>query len=138
MAQEYLAPKFSLVSKRMSELPFVSSIGASTWLTIITSPIAYPFRIIQAKMTFTDEARNLVQHSWFTSRNASVSTTTYPSGDNLFGKEMTIAYFIGKAIEKVVNCNIEITDVPSYIKMCTRNLNPYTYLINCTLTIVEM
>lgn len=138
MIEQYVAPKFTLISKRIAELPFVGTIGAATWLTILTSPISYPFRIVQAKMTFTHEARNLVQYSWLISKNAGTSVTGYPSGDNIFAKETPTAYFIGNAIEKVINCNAEVPDKSTIIKLCTHNLNPYAYYINCTLMVQEM
>jgi hypothetical protein len=136
--EPYIAPRLILPNKRLVELPFSATIPAGSWLTILTSIMPYKFRIMKAKMVFGEEANNLVQHSWFISHNTSVSITGYPSGDNIFAREMTLPYFIGKGIERVVNCNIEIDDLRTCVKLCTYNLNAYPYIINCMLTIQEM
>lgn len=134
----YIAPKFTLVDKRMVEIPFVSTIGAGVHLTLLSSRIPYTFRIIQAKMIFTDDAANLVRHQWLTSSNASISTTGVPSGDNILTIESPTAYFIGRNVIRVINANIKITEINKYLKLYTFNGNAYAYNINCSMIIQEL
>jgi len=138
MAQKYVAPKFELLTKRTVEIPFTSIINTLTHLTLVSGMIPYPFRILQCKMIFTDDANNLVQHAWLTSGNISVSTTGLPSGDNIFGVESPTAVFIGKGIIRRVNTNIEFISPRLYIKLYTYNGLGYAYRINCSIIIQEL
>jgi len=134
----YKAPKFELFTKKVVEIQFTGSIGVGAYLTLVSSLITFPFRILQLKMIFGEEANNLVQHGWFLSGNSGVSVTGVPSGDNIASKESPNPFFIGKNILRVININIEVKEGRQYIKLYTYNANSYVYNINCSIVIQEL
>ena len=139
MAFRYRAPKFELSDKRQVELNFEGLVGAGAWLTFVPCPrIPYPFRVVLAKMVFTNEANNLVRVYWLTSTDDNPSTTGIPTGDNIFRKENPIQYFVGKAIIKRINANVEIPERNMFIKCHINNTLPYAYRVNNSLVIQEL
>lgn len=137
----YVAPKFELKAKRVAELSFRGTVAAgvpTSYLAIVSGRITYPFRIIQAKMIFTDEANNWIEHRWYTSTNLNLPTTDFPSDDNIFGRESPSSGFIGKAIIRIVNTSVEYPEGDVFIKLGTRNTGPYAYAVNCSITIEEI
>lgn len=139
------APKFSMVSKRQVEIPFIASIPAGAGvpfipanLTLIVGPFSYKFRVVNAKMVFTGEAMNLVRHYWLVSGNRSISATGIPSGDNIFSREAPASYFIGKGIVRNVSCNYVVDEAMQYIKLHTVNGLVNAYDINCSITVEEL
>ncbi|NVM22650.1 MAG: hypothetical protein HWN68_12835 [Desulfobacterales bacterium] len=138
MVERYTAPKFDLLDKRLVELNFEGLVGAGAHLTLPIPSISYPFRILQAKMVFTNEANNLVRVYWLTSTDNNPSTVAVPTGDNIFGKENPTQYFVGKAIIKRVNANVIIPDRNIFIKCHINNTLAYAYRVNNSLIIQEI
>lgn len=138
MSRVFKAPKLDLKSKRVAEIPFRGTLLAGAMVSLNTSLITYPFRVTRVKMIFTDEANNLVIHSWHVRRSAFISTTAGPLGDNLFSREAPTATFTGRAIIRVAECNIEYPEGMRVITLYTNNTSPYAYDFNCAVTIEEM
>ena len=134
----YKAPKFEMKPRRVAEIPFRATILAGVFNTLHSGLISYPFRITQVKMIFTDDANNWIRHGWYTNRSRAQSATGPPSGLNIFGRESPVADFIGKAIIRVVPCNIEYPDGMQYIHFYTDNSGPYAYERNASCTIEAM
>lgn len=138
MTFRYVAPKFNIDDKRQVELNFEGLVGAGAHLTLVTSKISYPFRVVLAKMIFTNEANNLVRVYWLIAGDGSTSTTSIAGGDNIFGRENPTQYFVGKAIIKRVNANVKVEERDRYIKCHIYNTLPYAYTVNNSLTIQEL
>lgn len=134
----FKVPEFKLVSKRVSEIPFSGSIGTLTWLTLLSTKIPYPFRVVQAKMIFPDAANSLVRHYWHVSPTPVSSTTQELLIENIFGRESPNPFFIGKAVIKTVNCSVEYPAGNLYLILHTYNGLPIAYIINCSIVIQEM
>lgn len=137
-ARRFVVPKLELKVRRVAELTFRGTIAAGAWLTIVSGKITYPFSIVQAKMIFTDEANNWIEHRWYTSTNTNAPTTDFPADDNIFGRESPTTGFIGKAIIRVVNTSLEFPEGNLYIKLGTRNTGPYAYQVNGSIVIGEL
>lgn len=131
-------PRLSLRYKRITELTFSGTVAAAGNLTVVAGPIGYPFRIIKAKMVFDDEANNLVQFRWFISGNAIAPATAPPPDVNIFSRENPTSSFIGKAMIKNINTNIEVEEPNRYLKMYVFNGCLYAYIANGTLVIQEL
>jgi hypothetical protein len=138
MSAQYKAPKFELKAKRVAEIPFTGTVGTLVYTTLVSGIITYPFRITRVKMVFPYTARNLVEHRVYTSRTESAPTTDWPTDMNIFGREAPVAGFRGEGIIKVVDCNVEVTEPGSRIKMATYNGTGATHYINGTVTIEAM
>ena len=138
MSKRYTAPKFDLLDKRTVELNFEGLVGANAHFTLPRAGISYPFRVLQAKMVFTNEANNLVRVYWLVSTDSSPSIVAVPTGDNVFGRENPVQYFVGKAIIKRVNANVKIPERNRYIKCHIHNTLPYAYRANNSLIIQEL
>ena len=134
----YVAPKMDMKGKRVLEIPFVGLVAAGAHLTLVSSPIPFPFRITELKMVYTDDAQSLVRHYWLLSPNRNVSTSSVASGSNLLARQAPTDYYIGKALAKRILCNVEVTDIPMHIKVHTLNGAPTPYYINCSCTIEEL
>lgn len=134
----FIPPILDLKSKRMVELNFNSAIPTLTNLTLVSSPISYPFKILKVEMIFTEEANNLITHTWLTSGNRGVSVTGLPSGFNIFGRENPFTSFVGKSLIKNINCDVEVLEPLQHIKLHTYNGTTYVYMINCSITIQEI
>lgn len=134
----FTVPKFVMERKRTVDLNFSGAVAAGAFLSIVGGSIGYPFRVVKASMVFTDDANNLIQHSWYVARDRGVSVTGPPSGSNIFGRENPTAFFVGKALVKTIVTNIEFEEVPVYVKLYTANTGTYVYTINCSLTIQEL
>lgn len=134
----YKAPKMKLEPRRVAEIPFRGTIAAGAFDTLVSGRIGYPFRITQVKMIFTDDANNWIRHQWRVGRTRSQPATGPPSGTNIFGRESPTATFIGKAIIRVVPCNIEFPTGDRIIHFYTHNSGPYAYERNASCTIEAM
>ena len=134
---KYIAPRFDLLEKRYVELNFESNVLTGAHLTLVTGAISYPFRVVLAKMVFSNEANNLVRVYWLTSTDNSTSIVGVPTGDNIFGRENPTQYFVGKAIIKRLNVNVSIPERNLYIKCHIHNTLPYAYRVNNSLVIQE-
>ena len=135
---QYKAPELELALKKILEIPFASAIAAGAHLSLVSGRIEFPFRVTGAKMVFTDDANNWIQHRWYVSANRSVSTTGTPSGDNIFSPKSPSAYFSGKGLIRRVYANREYPAIGLYIKLYTFNNSPYAYNISASITIQEM
>lgn len=133
----YRAPKLDLEGKYTIEIPFSASVGANTQLTLVSKRITYPFRILQTKMIFDRNARNLVQHYWLHSGEDGVSITGVPSGDNIYGAETPLGYIIGEATVRIISSMIDIDERNRFIKLHTVNGLGVAYYINCSIIIQE-
>ena len=138
MAREYKAPKFEMKPRRVAEIPFQATLAAGAMVTLNSARITYPFRVVKVKMIFTEEAMNQVIHRWHVLRNPFVSTTAGPVGDNLFSRESPTASFIGTAIIRVVECNVEFPEGMRVVALYTNNTSPYAYDFNCAVVIEAM
>jgi len=134
----YKAPKMRFAPRRIAEIPFRGTIAAGVFNTLVSGRIAYPFRITEVKMIFTDDANNWIRHGWYVGRNRSQPTTGPPTGVNIFGRESPVADFVGKAIIRVVPCNIEYPEGGMIIHFYTQNSGPYAYERNASCTIEAM
>lgn len=134
----YKAPKFELKPRRVAEIPFRGPLAAGAHLTLLSGRIMYPFKVTQVKMIFTDEANNWIVHQWHVGRTESRPSTGPPSGENIFGRESPTASFVGKAIIRVVPCNIEFPEAGMFIQFYTFNTGPYAYEINASCTVEAM
>lgn len=134
----FQVPPLKLEPKRQAEIPFRGTVGAGVFLTLVSGLISYPFRIIQVKMIFTDVANHLVEHRWFVDTNINQPTTGFPTGQNLFSRESPSAGFRGKALIRVVPCNLEFPDGDLRIILGTQNLSNYAYIFDCSCTIQEL
>ena len=134
----YKAPKLDLRGKRTVEIPFNRSIPAGGQDTLLSNMIGYPFRILQTKMTFDRNARNLVQFIWLLSTDTATSTVGIPSGDNVFSKYTTLGIFIGESIVKILNSAIDVDSRNMYIKLHVINGLGVAYNVSCSMIIQEL
>lgn len=134
----FRSPKFKLETKRVAEIPFQGQVAAGVTLNLASGQITYPFRIIEVKMIFTDEAMNQVFHRWFVGTQGRVNPTGEPAGTNIFGRESPTARFNGRAVIRVVPCNIEFPTGRRYIVLHTDNTSPYQYDFVCSVTVQEL
>lgn len=131
----FIIPRFKLLPKRMAELPFHGTVAASATLLVSSSRIFYPFKVVQAKMTFTEEANNLVQHSWYVTSSGAVTGTGAPPGINIFGRESPQAFFAGKSTVKKIDMNLEYPEGGLFIVLYTVNGCTYAYYVDASITI---
>lgn len=134
----YMAPKMTLKTKRIIEIPLVGLVAAGAHLGLVSSPIPFPFRVTQIKMVFTDDAQNLVRYYPLVSSNRNVSTTSVSDGENLLARQSPVNYFIGKALAKTINCNVEVPETNMHLKVHTLNGAPTPYYTNVTIRIEEL
>ena len=131
-------PVYAPGARRVAELPFFGTVAAAGWLTIVTARIPYPFRITKVKMFFTQDAYDRIFHSW----HVGPSTATPPGGPstdpNIFARESPVSRFIGHAIIRVVDCDLQFAGGENYIKISTENTGPYAYEINAACVIEAM
>ncbi len=121
----FVAPKPEMVTKRQVELEFSSNVGAGAYVTIVAGPIMYPYRILQAVMTFDQLANYNLQYRWFIGTNESAPTTGPPGDTNIFGRENPTAFFVGSGLIKRKNCDVEVREQKSYLKLNIYNGNNY-------------
>lgn len=134
----FKAPVLDLESVKVVEIPFSGLVGAGAQLTLVSNMITYPFRILQCKMVFDRNARNLVHHYWLYAGDREGSTTGVPSGDNIYQKETPLGYFLGESLVRTVNSAIDILEVRRFIKLHTVNGLAVGYYINASITIQEI
>lgn len=89
-------------------------------------------------MIFDEEAFNNIEYRWYTSGNVNISTTDWPSDDNIFGRESSSAGFRGKSVIRKLDVNVEYPEGDLFIKLGVYNAGNYAYEFNATLTIQEI
>jgi len=134
----FIIPEFALKPVRQVEIPFRIAVPTLGYRSVVSGLVSYPFKVVQAKMVFSEEANNLVEHGWFTDINDGVSTTGPPPGDNIFGREGAGAYFTGKGVVKTANTNVEFPTYGLYIKFYTFNGCAYAYTANGSIVIQQI
>lgn len=138
MTAQFKAPKYEPQPVRMAEIPFSGTVAAGAYLTLVTSKIMYPYRVIRVKMFFPAVAANLISHRWYVSPNPTTSITDWPADTNLFGRESPTATFIGSSLIRQVAANVEVREVGTYLKFSTLNGLGVAYTVNGSITIEEI
>ena len=138
MSTKFVAPKYEPQPVRMAEIPFNGTVLAGAYLTLVTSKIMYPYRVIGVKMFFPAAAANVIRHRWYVSPNPTVSVTDWPADTNLFGRESPTATFIGQSLIRQVAANVEVREIGTYIKFSTYNPSVPTYEANGAIKIEEI
>lgn len=136
--QKFKAPEFELEAKRQVEIPFEGVIAAGAFTSVVAGPMSYPFKVILAKMIFTDDANNLVRHGWYVGRNRSISATGPPEGENIFGKGVSPGIFTGRGVIRKAYSNVAYEDFGLYIKFYTNNTLAAAYRFNGSILIEEL
>lgn len=131
-------PRYVPVDKRQVELNFHGTVAAGARATVITSHIMYKYRILQAKMIFTPDANNNIQVSWYVSTNESISATAPPSGQNIFGRENPLNYFVGDNLVRIPNCNVKIEAKGTILKCHVLNNGGAAFVFNNAIIIQEI
>lgn len=140
----FKAPTFELKPRRVVTIPFRGNLATVSDICDATNLITYPFRIIEVKMIFTDEANNWIRHRWLAARTRRTFPATtapiagVPGIDNIFQRESPAAEFRGKAIIRVVPCAIEFPEGMMFIYLYTHNAGPYAYEYAASVTIEAM
>ena len=138
MTAQFKAPKYEPPAKRLAEIPFSGTVAAGAYLTLVTSKIMYPYRVIRVKMFFPAVAANLVSHRWYVALNPVVSVTDWPADTNLFGRESPTATFIGQSLIRQVAANVKVEEIGTYLKFSTFNGLGVAYVANGSITIEEV
>ena len=134
----YTAPKYELKAKRIAEIPFIATIGATAQLTILSDLISFPFVVRSILIDFSTDHINNVLHYVLLSTNRTTSTTSVPADTSAFTGLSGISYAIGDNREKRYFPNIEWRQTRSYIKVHVVNNNAYAVSVNATVTIEEL
>ena len=140
----FKAPAFELKPRRVVTIPFRGNLATVSDILEATNWIMYPFRIIEVKMIFTDEANNWIRHRWLVSRSQRPFAATtapiagVPGIDNIFGQESPAAEFRGKAIIRRVPLSVEFPEGRLYLYLYTHNAGPYAYEYAASVTIEAM
>jgi len=139
----FKAPAFELKPRRVVTIPFRANLIAGSDECVATNLITYPFRIIEVRMIFTDDANHWIRHMWLVGRSLSAFTVATPAQgppgiDNIFQRESPAADFSGKAIIRVVPCAVEFPEGMMYIHLHTDNTGPYAYDYAASVTIEAM
>ena len=130
-------PRIRISTKQLYTLPFSGTVALATQLTLLSSPIPFPFIVKSAEMVFSDEAMNQVRHYWLWADNDTVSTIAVPDGLNIFSRLAPTGYFIGHALIRRVEANLRINSIGARIKLHTNNLLNSAYDISASMTIQE-
>lgn len=134
----FVAPEFKPVTKRVAQIPFVATIGATTQLTLVSNRVPFKYRVISAEIVFRDDAANLLQIYILVSGNTNTSTTGVPPDPNVFSQYSPSPYFVGEGVIKKAECSVQAPDGYPYVKVHAVNLNAYAQTINATVTIEEI
>jgi hypothetical protein len=136
-------PDVITTPKRTVEIPFNAvvplRVGALNGrVTLVSSLIPYPFRVLRIKMVFDEVALNNLFYRWFISTNAQTSATSPPAGDDLTATESPTPYFIGNNLIITANINQDFPSDRHYLKMYCENANLYAVQANATVILQEL
>ena len=133
-------PKFVFqpTAKRGGEVLFIFTVNNLSWLTVVSSPIPFGFKIACIRMCFDDDHVNNVQHYWLCDHNATVSATGISGGVSVFGQVVPTPFIVGSNREMRLYPNFVYEGKLNYIKLCIHNLNNYVVQINCSVYIEEI
>lgn len=134
----YEAPLIEIEDKPEYEIPFIATIGATAQGTTVISGLSKPYKILEARMYFPDDAVNNVLIYWLIARDGEGSTTGIPTGDNMFSPFATLQWFIGHADLVTIRGNIDITVLDTGLKMHVINNNAYAITMMSILKIREL
>ena len=132
-----LAPSFITGGKRRIVIPFTSAIPASVGLTLLSSRISFPYRIVEVEIIFRNDAVNNVNVWILTSPNTSTSITTPPPDTNVFSPFSPSAFFLGEGLVKHLNLNYQPPEGDEIIKVHAQNVCTWPQTVNVTVTIEE-
>ena len=129
--------------KRTIEIPFNAVVPLRVGIvngrvTLVSSLISYPFRVLRIKMVFDEFALNNLLIRWFISTTATTSATGPPSGDDITATESPTPFFLGNSLVLVANINQDYPSARHYLKMYCENVNLYAVQANCTMIIQEI
>ena len=125
-------------TQRVVEIPFNAVVPAGGRVTLISSLIVYPFRILRIKMVFDENSQNLLSLRWFIATNASSSATGPPAGDDITATESPTPYFIGNNLIITANINQDYPTDRHYIKMYAENANAVAVVANATVILQSL
>lgn len=123
--EQYVPPKLVIVEKEVYEIPFMLTVAGAAQLGYSSLRIPFPYKIIEIKMYFPDDAIGNVDVYWLTSNNDVVSAIAISAGTNPLLYLTLIPYFAGHADMIPLRLNITPLDVERYIKMHVVNGNAY-------------
>jgi len=134
----FKAPTLDLKPTLLAEIPFEGTVAAGGYLTLVSGYIPHKYRVIRAKMFFTNVAANLVRHRWYVSRTTMAPATEWPNDTNLYGRLSPTATFIGQSLIRQVTTNVEVLEEGTYLKLATFNGLGVAYQANGSITIEEI
>lgn len=134
----FVAPEFKPVTRRVAQIPFTGTVGATTQLTLISSRITFKYKVVGVEIVFRDDAANALQIYVLVSGNQNTSTTSVPPDPNVFSTYSPTPYFVGEGVVKKAECTVLAPEGYYYVKVHAVNLNAYAQTINVTVRIEEV
>ena len=133
-----IIPRFEAGKRRVSEINFSCTVAPGATVTLCSSSIPYPCRVLLAKMIFTPDANNWIRFTWFMATTFQAATVTFPAGESVFAGGTAGGSFRGTAIERVAHSNKEFKDPTNYAVLLVTSTSPYVYEVNCSIIVEEM
>ena len=134
----FRVPRFTLLPKKIAEIPFVGTVGGSGQLTMVSDTIHFSFVVRSIVIDFANDHNDLVLHYVLLSHNRTVSATMVPADTSAFSALSTTAFAIGDNRERKWFPNVEWKSPPSYVKVHINNLNVYAVNVKVSITVEEI
>ena len=133
-----IIPRFEAGKKRVNEINFSGTVAPGATVTLCSSAIPYPCRVLLAKMIFTPDANNWIRMTWFMCTTFQAPTVTFPAGEGIFAGGIAGGSFRGTAIERVAHSNKRFDDPMNYAALLVVSTSPYAYEVNASLIVEEV
>jgi len=133
-----IIPKFDPGKKRVSEINFSGTVAPRATITLCSSVIPYPCRVLLAKMIFSPDANNWIRMTWFICPSFQALTVAFPAGESVFAGGIAGGSFRGTAIERVAHTNKVFSDPTNYAALLVTSTSPYAYEVNASLIVEEV
>lgn len=112
-----------------------AAVAASSRVTLVSSQLPDPYRVIEAQIAFPTGLEEQLRVSLFVSRDAQAPTGGEPEGVRMFSQLGTSTYLTGDDMLFTVPLDVVVRERETYLKVHARNMDA-TYTHPCSVILV--
>jgi hypothetical protein len=99
------------------------AVGTSSRVTLVSSQLPDPYRVIEAQIFFPVGVEDQLRVSLFVSRDAQAPTALEPEGVRLFSPLGSASYLAGDAVLFTIPLDVPVRERETYLKVHARNMD---------------
>ena len=109
---------------KQSRTPLIfydAAVGTSTRVTLVSSQLPDPYRVVEAQIAFPVGIEEQLRVSLFVSYDAQAPTTVDPEGTRMFSEYGSTNYIAGDGVVFTIPLDVVVRDRETFLKVHAQN-----------------